>query len=154
VTRNGFNATTLLRRMRSAWDGRCRSAVVAWIAVLAVLVQLGASAQQHPAMAGAPPSEAAAALSELTALLGPHVALCERDDGSAPSAPSHEQHKCCDDCALCRLAGHAAALMPPDVFSPIPLAREVAPLGVSNERNVAKPRAVLGAQPRAPPIFA
>jgi hypothetical protein len=153
-TRRGRVVTTRrciakARRRAVAWTKRFRSAFVAWLAVLAVLMQLG-SAAQHPAVANPAQSDAVAALDALTALLGPHVVLCEHDDGSAPGSPAHDPRSCCD-CALCQLTGHAAALLPPDTFLTAQFALHGPPLVISNERSLAKPHVVAFAQPRAPP---
>jgi hypothetical protein len=150
VAKRGCKSESSLRGIASACAGYFRSAF-AWVAILAVVVQLG-SAAVRPAMANPAESDASAARSALAALLGPDVALCLHDGGSAPGSPSHDSHHCCDDCALCQLTGHAAALLPPDVFLPAQFARYLTPLGVPQERGLAKPRVLALAQPRAPPI--
>jgi hypothetical protein len=105
-------------------------------------------------MAGSAEAEAVAALGALSALLGPNVALCLHEDGSAPGSPGHGQHDCCVDCALCQAAGHAAALVPPAAFLPTRFALETRPLDVINEIERAPPRVSASAQPRAPPLSA
>jgi hypothetical protein len=131
----------------------CRFALVAWITVLALVAQLGLAAQR-PAMANAGQADAVAALGALSALLGPNVALCLHEDGSAPGSPGHGQHDCCIECALCQAAGHAAALVPPDAFLPARFAFQATPLVVANETERAPPRVPPSAQPRAPPLSA
>jgi hypothetical protein len=126
-----------------------RSIFIAWIAILALVSQLAAAVQTH-AMASPAPSEAAAALSALKGLLGPDVALCARDDGSAPVAPANDSHKCCADCALRHAAGHLG-LTPPDLSAPAPFMREAAPLGAPADASPAAGRIVAAAQPRGPP---
>ncbi|MGO8799446.1 MAG: DUF2946 family protein [Roseiarcus sp.] len=124
-----------------------RSVFVVWIAILALVGQL-ASAVQPDAMASPAQAEAAAALSALSALLGPNVEFCHRDDGS----PTKGSHSCCDDCALCQHNAHAAALASPGVFLPVRFARCAGPSGFSDETSLARPRLVASAQPRAPPV--
>lgn len=131
----------------------CRSALVAWIAVLALVAQLG-SAVQHPAMANAGQADGVAALSALSAALGPNVALCLHEDGSAPGAPSHDSHDCCIDCALCQAPGHAAALVPPDLAGPVVFARLAGRLTARADASRDKPFSVASAKPRGPPAFA
>ncbi len=104
-------------------------------------------------MASPGQAEAAAALGALNALLGPNVALCVRDDASAPGSPSHDPHKCCDDCALRQLTGHSA-LVPQGHAVAALFTRYAAPLGVPVDASLAKARAVAAAQPRGPPISA
>jgi len=129
-----------------------RSSLVAWLAVVALIVQLGAP--RGPGHAQAGEAEAAAALGALTALLGPDVALCLHEDGSAPGAPSHDPHPCCDDCALCQHGGLAAALVPHGHAAPTPFARPAGRLAVLADADLVGPRRFAAAQPRAPPIFA
>jgi hypothetical protein len=144
-------------KVRRAGLGRAaslvRSTFVAWMAILALVLQLG-SAPSHNAMASRSEADAVAALGALKALLGPNVALCLHEDGSAPGSPSHDSHGCCQDCALCHSAGHLAALLPPSHAAPAIFARYVAPLRLPEGPNLAKPRFAASAQPRAPPISA
>lgn len=142
--------------MRLRWLGRAaatgfRQAFVAWIAVVALVVQLG-SAPMPQAMAGAGDAEAVAALGALTALLGPNAALCQRGDVSAPRSPSHNSHHCCDDCALCQLDGHAAALAPSSGAILLPFANNARPLEIPADAGFSRLQRVAFAQPRAPPI--
>jgi hypothetical protein len=130
-----------------------RSSFVAWIAVAALVLQLG-SAPAHRAMASSSEADAVAALGALSALLGPNVALCLHEDGSAPGAPSHDSHDCCVDCALCQSIGHTAALVPPATAVPVVFAALAERLGVPDAPAIAEPRLVAAAQPRAPPSFA
>jgi len=102
-------------------------------------------------MASPGQGEAAAALGALKALLGPNVALCVRDDASPPGSPSHDPHRCCDDCALRQLTGHSA-LVPAGEAVPTLFTRYAKPLSVPADARLAKPRVVASAQPRAPPI--
>jgi hypothetical protein len=104
-------------------------------------------------MASPGQGQAAAALGALKALLGPNVALCARDDASAPGSPSHDPHKCCDDCALRQLTGHSA-LLPAGHAVPVLLMGYAKPLSVPADASLAKARAVASAQPRGPPISA
>jgi hypothetical protein len=149
VTRSGRRSTTARRGGASRW---IRSSFFAWAAILALVLQLGAAAPR--AMASPAEAEAVAALGVLSALLGPNVALCLHEDGSAPGSPGHSQHDCCVDCALCQAAGHAAALVPPDAFLPARFALFATPLGVADETQLTKPRVSASAQPRAPPLSA
>ena len=127
-----------------------RSSFFAWAAILALVLQLGAAPTPR-AMASPAEADAVAALGALSALLGPDVALCLHEDGSAPGSLGHGQHDCCIDCALCQATGHAAALVPPDAFLPARFAFQATPLGVINETERARPRVPPSAQPRAPP---
>ncbi|WP_158815749.1 DUF2946 family protein [Methylocapsa sp. S129] len=127
--------------------------MVAWVAVLALILQLGLAPAPR-AMASAGEADAAAALGALSALLGPNVALCLHEDGSAPGSPSHDSHDCCIDCTLCQLTGHAAALVPPNHAVPLGFARIASRLSIPSDARVARPPLVASAQPRAPPISA
>jgi hypothetical protein len=147
VTRSGRRSTTATRGGASRW---IRSSFFAWAAILALVLQLGAASAPR-AMASPAEAEAVAALGVLSALLGPNVALCLHEDGSAPGSPGHSQHDCCIDCALCQAAGLAAALVPPDAFPPARFALYATPLGVANETKLTKPRVSASAQARAPP---
>ena len=104
-------------------------------------------------MASPAQAEAAAALAALNALLGPNVALCVRDDASAPGSPSHDPHKCCDDCALRQCAGHSA-ILPPGHAAAVLVARCAKPPSVSADAGLAGARMIASAQPRGPPISA
>ena len=104
------------------------------------------------AMAGAGDTEAVAALGALTALLGPNAALCQRADASAPGSPSHNSHHCCDDCALCQLDGHTAALAPSCGAILLPFANNARPLEIPGDASFSRLQRVAFAQPRAPPI--
>ena len=134
-------------------SGRVRSAVFAWIAVLAVVLQLGAAPAPR-AVVNSGEADAVAALGALSALLGPHVALCLHEDGSAPGSPAPGSHSCCDDCALCQHNGPAAALLPPSHAIQAPLGGYAKPLSIASDLGVAKPKRPAFAQPRAPPISA
>ena len=147
MNREGHRPQSWLRRRRVA-NGSPRSIFTAWIAILALVVQLASAVQTH-AMANPAQSDAAVALGALTALLGPNVALCEHDDGSTPGAPSHDQHHCCD-CALRHATGHLA-LAPPDHSAPAPFTRDAKPLGAPADASPVKARAFASAQPRGPP---
>src|SRR5580704_9027959 len=126
-----------------------RSPFFAWAAILALVLQLGATPAPR-AMTSPAEADAIAALGALSALLGPNVALCLHEDGSAPGSPGHGQHDCCIDCALCQASGHAAALVPAGAFLPTRFAFQATPLGVVNETERARPRISASAQPRAP----
>jgi hypothetical protein len=130
-----------------------RSSFVAWIAILALVLQLG-SAPSHNAMASHSEADAVAALGALKALLGPNVALCLHEDGSAPGSPSHDSHGCCDDCALCHAAGHLAALVAASHAIPAIFSSYSHSLSIPADAGIAKPRFAASAQPRAPPISA
>jgi hypothetical protein len=149
VKRGGQRPQSWLRRRRAA-SASARSIFIAWVAILALVVQLASAVQTH-AMASPGPSDAAAALGALKGLFGPNVALCVRDDASAPAAPSHDPHKCCDDCTLCQSTGHSA-LAPPNLPAPAPFARDARPLLARADASPAKARAVSSAQPRGPPV--
>jgi hypothetical protein len=151
VSGRGQRSEIQLRRLGRAAASGVRSTVVAWIAILALIVQLGSSSVPQ-AMANTGDAEAVAALGALTALLGPNVALCERNDASAPGSPSHDSHHCCDDCALCQLTGHLAGLVPSSHAVPTIFARHVERTDAPEDASAARPRLVSSAQPRAPPI--
>jgi hypothetical protein len=147
-----------IHRPERRWRGsirargaRAHSIVLTWIAALVIGLQL-ASAPFHGAIVK--PAEAVGAFGALSALLGPHVALCRHDDGSAPGSPAHDPHDCCDDCAVCAHKGTSAALLPPSHAVPARLARPAKPLSGHSERNVVTAPPVAFAQARAPPIFA
>jgi hypothetical protein len=128
-----------------------RSTVVAWIGILALVIQL-AAAPSHVAMAGPAEADAVAALS---ALLGQKVALCDHGDASGDSgSPSRDSGHCRDDCPLCQFTGHSVGLVPPDHAGPAIFARYAEPLSVPEDSSLAKPQPVAFAQPRAPPISA
>jgi len=141
------------RRLGRAAATGVRSAFIAWMAILALVVQLG-SAPIPQAAAHSGDSEAVAALGALTALLGPNVALCARGDASSPASPSHDSHSCCDDCALCQLTGHAAALVPSGHAIAFLFEHNAKPLPAVRDSRVAAISRVPSAQPRAPPISA
>lgn len=147
----GTNQTFKIGLRRTA-AASLRSALVPWIAIFALILQLG-SAPSPQAMGGAGDAEAVAALGALEALLGSNVALCMRSDASAPGSPSHDSHHCCDDCAFCRLTGHAAALLPADSFFLAQSVRFATPLSFPGEVRVGSLRRVAFAQPRAPPVL-
>jgi len=138
------------RRLGRAAATGVRSAFIAWMAILALVVQLG-SAPIPQAMAQTGDAEAVAALGALTALFGPNVALCARGDASSPASPSHDLHPCCDDCALCQHTGHAVALVPSGHAIALLSARSAKPPKIPGNAGVAALRRVAFAQPRAPP---
>jgi hypothetical protein len=105
-------------------------------------------------MAASNQADAVAALGALSALLGPNVALCAHEDGSAPGSSTPDSQHCCDDCALCQLTGHAAALVPPSYAVPVLFARNAKRLSLPDADSVVMPRLAASAQPRAPPISA
>lgn len=133
-----------------AWGCRFRSTLIACVALLGFVLQPIASVQH---VTSATQSDVAGALGELAAVFGPNVVICEHDNGSAPAAPTRNSHSCCDDCALCQSAGHAAAVAPPEVDLPTKLFRVAAHLDVPDDIGLTRPAFVL-AQPRAPPVFA
>jgi hypothetical protein len=130
-----------------------RSSFLAWAAILALVLQLGAAPASR-AMTSSAEADTVAALGALSALLGPNVALCLHEDGSAPGSPAHRQHDCCVDCTLCQAAGHTAALVPPGAAAPVRFAHYAKLLSVLVAAGGAKPRLTASAQPRAPPISA
>jgi hypothetical protein len=132
---------------------RIHSSFVAWAIVFALVLQLGA-APAHRAMVASGEADAVAALGMLSALLGPNVALCLHEDGSAPGAPAKDSHDCCADCALCQSAGLSAALLPPDHAIPVQFVSLSRRLGVFEASTAVKTRSFALAQPRAPPISA
>jgi hypothetical protein len=147
----GQKSGTTLRRLGRAAAAGFRRGFVAWIAIVALVVQLGSAAVPQ-AMAGAGDAESVAALGALKALLGPNAALCQRGDASAPGSPSHNSHHCCDDCALCQLDGHTAALAPSSAAILPPFANNAGPLGIRRDTGFSRLQRVAFAQPRAPPI--
>ena len=130
-----------------------RSSFSAGAAILALVLQLGAAPAPR-AMASSAEADAVAALGALSALLGPNVALCLHEDGSAPGSPSHDSHGCCDDCALCHAAGHLAALVAASHAIPAIFSSYSHSLSIPADAGIAKPRFAASAQPRAPPISA
>jgi hypothetical protein len=149
VRATGFTSGTGRRGRRAI--GWIRASFVAWLTVFALTLQL-ASAPAHSAMPDPPQAEAVAALGALKVLLGPHVALCLHEDGSAPGSPARDSHDCCADCALCQSAGHSAALVPPGHAVPLLFTSLARRLGVFEASDFVKPRSLAFAQPRAPPI--
>jgi len=112
---------------------------------------MGSGLASRP-IASAGEADAVAALGALSALLGPNVALCLHEDGSAPGSPSRDHPSCCDDCALCQHGAHSAVVLPSSHAVPAPLAGSSRPLAIPSDPGAAKPRRVAFAQPRAPPI--
>jgi hypothetical protein len=150
VNRGGQRPQTWLRRRVRAARVSIRSVFVAWIAILALVGQLASAVRPH-VVASPAQAEAAAALSALSALLGPNIEFCHQDTGP-PDSPTHNSHSCCDDCALCHATGHLA-LAPPDYPAPAPFTRYAKPLGVQADASPARVRAVAAAQPRGPPVL-
>jgi len=126
-----------------------RRPFAAWFAVLAVIIQLGVAAL-HPAMAAAQRDLAAAALS---AAIGQDVSLCDHPGDDSGGAPAGNGHSCDDDCPLCRIASHAAAILPKPAVSPLVLGAPASTVLIPgrSERALA-PVAHSTARPRAPPI--
>jgi hypothetical protein len=133
--------------------GRFRSAALAWLAVFAILLQVGAG-PFHRWEAKAADADALSALGALTAAFGPHVALCLNEDGPGPGTPAHDSHDCCDDCALCQQSGHSAALVPAGHAVPTRTMRALAGPLAPADADAPTPRRAASAQPRAPPHFA
>ena len=99
-------------------------------------------------MAGSPRQQAAAALS---AAIGEDVSLCAKADDH-PGAPT-PGHSCDDDCPLCRIASHAAAILPGRAAPPLVLAKLVATVLIPRDNAPAlAPIPFSNAQPRAPPV--
>lgn len=140
----GHNSTVGRARPGGA-AAALRSAVVAWLAIVALVAQLGAAAA-CPAMV--PTTNQAAALGALKALLGPNVALCAHAAGK-PGAPAQDHH-CCSDCALCHGLAHAA-LAP--VVSALALVMSARPVMLA-AAIFFDARVTVAAQPRGPPAFA
>ena len=99
-------------------------------------------------MAASPRQQAEAALS---AAIGEDVSLCAQA-GDHPGAPI-PGHSCDDDCPLCRIAGHTAAILPERAAPPLVLADFVAAVLIPRDNAPAlAPIPFSNAQPRAPPV--
>jgi hypothetical protein len=134
---------------------RLRSTLVAWLGVVALVAQLAFAAGAPLRAAEAPAdAQAAAALGALSALLGPHVALCAHLGESAPGSPAGDSHSCCDDCAFCQLCNPLTALAPPGLAVSFLPSREVGRLRIAVAAIVAEARVAAAAQPRGPPTVA
>ncbi len=124
-----------------------RRPFAAWIAALAILVQLTAGAAHTPQDAS--PAESAALA--LSAAIGQTVALCGEGAGGSAGAPHHGA-PCCNDCTLCHAAGCAAALSVACVgWSAVPGDGVVA-LGERHYPRVTSVFQGANARSRAPPI--
>jgi hypothetical protein len=145
---------TRKRRKRAAKAGflaRLRHPGGAWIAaVLALVFQLGLSASHAAERASASPAELAAAA--LGAALGQQIVLCDQA-GSDHADPHGHSSPCCDDCALCGVACHAAALAPrlAALLAPQPLAIIVA-FRLNTDEAAPSRFNYFNARPRAPPL--
>ena len=128
---------------------RRRLATSSWLAVIALLLQLAASAWR-PAMADPVQTGASAAIEELHVLFGPGFSLCR--DSNMPLWPSHSRHDGCDECGICAHAGATAVLWPQGVFLPSLWTRYYAAEQVSRALEIPRLRLALSAQPRAPPL--
>jgi hypothetical protein len=125
-----------------------RRPYASWIAVLALLVQLAAVAVQ-PAQAQAPHEQAAAALS---AAIGQPVSLCDQGDADHSGGSNHSS--CCDDCPLCRLSHHAAAILPQWIAHVIDAASpRTDHFGLLREDQPSPQIFFDSARPRAPPFL-
>jgi hypothetical protein len=143
---------TRVRRLSGAATRWIHGSLVAWVAIVALVFQLGSASPQRE-MAGSGQSDALAALGVLSALLGPNVALCLHEEDSAPGLPSHGPHHCCVDCVVCQSGSHASVLAADWRDAAMPIARIVRSHGFPEGRSAAKPRSEMVAQPRAPPVL-
>jgi Protein of unknown function (DUF2946) len=96
----------LMSRRRGSILAALRRPYASWIGLLALLIQLTVVAAL-PAQTQTPREQAASALS---AAIGAPVALCDQADADRSGKSHHSS--CCDDCPLCRLSHHAAAILP------------------------------------------
>jgi hypothetical protein len=123
-----------------------RRPAATWFAALALLVQMigfGAA----PTAASAEQRAAAA----LSAAIGQQVSLCaqgEHSGGPDQSCP------CCDDCALCGVAGCSAAAPLADRVIALLAPERVAPaqFPTDNQAPARPPVVFSSARPRAPPL--
>jgi hypothetical protein len=122
----------------------------AWLAVLALVLQLGFGGVSHWAAAGASAAELAA--TGLSAAVGQEVSLCAEGAGGHSGAPD-PSYPCCDDCALCGFACHSAALAPQRAAGLIAPTRAVAAeFEAGADENALPPVFFSTARPRAPPV--
>ena len=138
------------KRMRSGQVlARFRSPLPAFVAALALIVQLFAISFHHPI---APPGGAEAAAIELKALFGDDVVVCSQaDDSLAPSAAGRAH--CDEGCPLCQFAGAAAALTaPPLEFALVPPSRASIFVAADLERADRRSELSAHARARAPPL--
>jgi hypothetical protein len=137
------------RTRRAAGAGllaRLRRPALAWIAALALVLQIGFSAAHAPASA----SSAELAAAALSTAIGQQVSLCAERGGDHSGAPGHA-FPCCDDCALC---GACSPLAPSQslaaLFAPErPAVGAFAPRG---EAEALPPTFFSAARSRAPPL--
>jgi hypothetical protein len=137
------------RTRRAAGVGllaRLRRPAAAWIAALALVLQIGFSAAQAPTSAASAELAAAA----LSAAIGQQVSLCAEPGGDHSGAPGHA-FPCCVDCALCAAccplapSQSLAALFAPERLSVEALAPRV-------EAEARLPTFFSAARSRAPPL--
>jgi hypothetical protein len=146
----GKNQSRIKRRRLSGAVRGVQGLFVAWAAIIALVLQVGIATPSQ-AMAGSDQSDAAATLGALTALLGPNVALCLHEDGSAPGSPSQSPHHCCADCVLSQAAAHSAAIVSTG-YAALPLTSRISiSLPLVDDSGVGRPRSEVIAQPRARP---
>ena len=124
-----------------------RRPFAAWIAALAILVQLTAGAAPTPQVAS--PAESAALA--LSAAIGQTVVLCGKGAGDPAGAPHHGP-PCCNDCTLCHGAGCAAALPVACLDWSAVSGQAVVALGKRQSQHVALLFRGANARSRAPPI--
>jgi hypothetical protein len=136
-----------LRRSRRYGRARARPWFALAFARLGVLLAALALLSQSLAVAAhpaGPPRDAAAAATELRALLGPAVVICaQQDDSGAPQPPQHG----CDQCPLCRLAASALAFDVPAPADPV-----VLPLAVESELARPQPPPLRAPEPPPAPL--
>ncbi|HEV3043258.1 MAG TPA: DUF2946 family protein [Roseiarcus sp.] len=154
---SGYGATMAIRRERTHASGgggpaRLRRPGAAWLAALALVLQLGFGGVSHWAAVGA--SAAELAVTALRAAVGREVSLCAEGAGGHSGAPDPSD-PCCDDCALCVFACHSAALAPQREAAPFALRRIAAAASRRREDADATPPLFRSnGRPRAPPLLA
>jgi hypothetical protein len=122
-----------------------RRPFAAWLASLALILQLVASAAHTPQIS----SSADLAAAALSAAIGQQVLFCGGANNHAP----RDHAPCCDDCALCHGSNCAAGVLPLRLASETAPARVVATrLNARDREHFAPPFFVAAARPRAPPV--
>jgi hypothetical protein len=128
-----------------------RQPCAAWLAALALVLQLGFGGVSHWAAAGA--SAAEHAVTALSAAIGQEVSLCA--GGAGGPGPPGPSYPCCEDCTLCGFACHSSALAPQHAAAPFgPQRIAAAAFRRRQDADAAPPLFQSNGRPRAPPLFA
>jgi hypothetical protein len=110
LARSGRDGAVKVRRKRTNGGAgaaslvRLRGSAFAWVAALALILQIGLSAAHGPTKV----SSAELAAAALSAAIGQQVSLCAEGAGGHSGAPDGSS-PCCDDCALCSVGCHLGA---------------------------------------------